>query len=543
MIRILKDGEFDAAVKRGFDKYMRMHPEFATFFGIHEYDHLLPETTLKAKREETQFFRNSLQEMEQFSAQELSFERVLDHDLMIRLLKLSLFRDEGLRHWRKMAVAPETIGAALFLLFTREFAPFETRLKSMSERIHKIPRYLEESKELLSEPVKLWNEVALESSERLPGFLQLIWHSARAVVKDQSFLESMKMGIEKATAALTTYNSWLRNDIVPKGSGQYWIGDEDFRQLIAFRDLGFTPDEILALGEKYLTEMKREREAYAEKVLPGEPVEKAIEFVKSKHPKDFQEALTLYRDSMNKAKEFVRTRDLATLPPNERLLVIETPVFLRHVIPFAAYLAPAKFDEERLGIYVVTPPEKPELIKNHNYADISNVSVHEAYPGHHMQLSWATENPSLPRVLSEATELVEGWAFYCEQMMKEEGYDESAENRLVQTNDLVWRAVRIIVDVRLHKGEMSFEEAVEFLIRETGMPRESALAEVKRYTFTPGQPLSYLLGKHLILQLRENVRSRMGQSFSLKFFHDTLLQAGNMPITFMERIFERKLSA
>jgi uncharacterized protein (DUF885 family) len=539
----LKDAEFDATVRRGFDKYMQMRPEVATFFGIHEYDHLLPQATLKAKRDEIQFFKDSLQEMEQFSAQELSFERVLDRDIMIRLLRLGLFRDENLRIWQKMAEAPDTIGGALFLLFTREFAPFEARLRSMAERIEKIPRFLEESKELVNEPVKLWNEVALESSERLPGFLQLILYSAGSVVKDPSFLEKLKLSAEKATAALGAYNSWLRNDIVPKGSSQYWIGGESFRQLIGLRDLGLTPNEILSLGEKYLVQTKREREEYAAKVLPGEPVEKALEFVKSKHPKDFQEALSLYRDSMNKAKEFIRTQDLATLPPNERLLVIETPAFLRHVIPFAAYLAPAKFDKERLGIYVVTPPEKPELIKNHNYADISNVSVHEAYPGHHMQLSWATENPSLPRILSEATELVEGWAFYCEQMMKEQGYDETAENRLVQTNDLVWRAVRIIVDVRLHRGEMSFEEAVEFLVRETSMPRESAVAEVKRYTFTPGQPLSYLLGKHLILRLREDVQKRMGENFSLKFFHDALLQSGNLPISFLERVFEHKLSA
>ena len=538
----MEDAEFDAAVKRRFDRYMRMHPEFATFFGIHEYDHLLPEATLKARREEIQFFKDSLQEMEQFPAQELSFESSIDRDLMIRLLKLALFRDEVLNQWHKMTEAPDTIGTALFLLFTREFAPFETRLRSMSDRIDKIPKLLEESKELVGEPVKLWNEVALESSERLPGFLQLILHSAKTVVKDQDFLQTLNLRVEKATAALMAFNSWLRNDILPRGSGQYWIGENNFLQLIALRELGLTPDEILTMGEKYLTEMRREREWYAEKVLPGEPVEKALEFVKSKHPKDFQEALSLYRDSMNKAKEFIRTRDLATLPPNERLVVIETPVFLRHVIPFAAYMAPAKFDKERLGIYVVTPPEKPELIKNHNYADISNVSVHEAYPGHHMQLSWATENPSLPRVLSDATELVEGWAFYCEQMMKEQGYDESPKNRLVQTNDLVWRAVRIIVDVRLHKGELSFEEAVEFLVKETMMPRESAVAEVKRYTFTPGQPLSYLLGKHQILQLRESIQRRMGPGFSLKFFHDTLLQAGTMPISFVERVFEHKLS-
>ncbi len=125
--------------------------------------------------------------------------------------------------------------------------------------------------------------------------------------------------------------------------------------------------------------------------------------------------------------------------------------------------------------------------------------------------------------------------------MREKGFITDLETRLIQVNDMIWRAVRIIVDVKLSRGEMTFEEAVDMLVREAGMSREAALAEVNRYTQTPGYPLSYLLGKHLILKLKEEVKQKMGYKFSEKFFHDTILANGYLPISMLRRIFDQKI--
>ena len=150
------------------------------------------------------------------------------------------------------------------------------------------------------------------------------------------------------------------------------------------------------------------------------------------------------------------------------------------------------------------------MMREHNRASISNTSVHEAYPGHHLQLSAAITNPSLVRLFSGAPEFSEGWAFYCERMMKERGFDDTPKGWYVVHTDAIWRATRIILDVQLHRGLIGFDDAVERLVAETGFERPAALAEVKRYTSTPTYQLSYLFGRHMIEKLKAEVQAPRG---------------------------------
>jgi uncharacterized protein (DUF885 family) len=292
-----------------------------------------------------------------------------------------------------------------------------------------------------------------------------------------------------------------------------------------------------------LADSKAARDAVCAEIDPTLSPEEVGDLVKNDHAATFAEALDEYRASMARARSFVAEHDLATIPEGEELVVMETPSFLRHLMPFAAYFEPAKFDAVPLGTYIVTPPETPEMIREHNRASISNTSVHEAYPGHHLQLTAATTNPSLVRLFSQSPEFAEGWAFYCEQMMKEAGFDDTPRHRYIQYTDAIWRATRIILDVRLHRGEIGFEEAVDRLQAETGFERPAALGEVRRYTSTPTYQLSYLYGRHMIESLRADVERRMGPAFNLKFFHDTLVYGGTMPVSYARRRFDFRLSA
>jgi uncharacterized protein (DUF885 family) len=138
-------------------------------------------------------------------------------------------------------------------------------------------------------------------------------------------------------------------------------------------------------------------------------------------------------------------------------------------------------------------------------------------------------------------ETVEGWAHYCEEMMMEHGFMTGVESKLIQVNDAIWRAVRIIVDVKMSRGEMPFDEAVDILVTEVGMSLEGATAEVRWYTQSPGYPLSYLMGKHLILQLRDEIKQKMGSEYSETFFHDTITANGNLPIALLRTVFNQKL--
>ncbi len=307
-------------------------------------------------------------------------------------------------------------------------------------------------------------------------------------------------------------------------------------RLRAFEDLD--ADAILQIGNDQLQANLEARRAAAQELEPGADLPSVIERLKTDGPATFDEALAGYRDVMARARAYLIEHDLATIPDDERIEVIATPEYLRSVMPFAAYFSPARFDADQRGIYVVTPAvdDDPNAMREHYWAAISNTSIHEAYPGHHLQLAVASHHPSLTRMLAEAPEFVEGWGMYSEQLMREEGFDAGPAFRVGMYTDAIWRACRIILDVRMHRGELTPDEAIDFLVEHTGFEVANARAEVRRYTYTPGYQLSYLLGKVLILGLREDERRRRGADFSLKAFHDTLMRNGSIPISFHRRV-------
>jgi uncharacterized protein (DUF885 family) len=270
-----------------------------------------------------------------------------------------------------------------------------------------------------------------------------------------------------------------------------------------------------------------------------------IDRLKSDHPATFTEALDAYREVMVRARQYLIDHGVATVPADERIDVIETPEYLRNVIPFAAYFSPPKFDPKPKGIYIVTPSvgNDPRAMREHNFSSISNTSIHEAYPGHHLQLHVANSHPSLTRLMTDAPEFVEGWGMYSEQMMREQGFDAAPNFRLNMHTDAIWRACRIILDVRMHRGEIAVDEAIRFLVEQTSFEEANARAEVRRYTYTPTYQLSYLLGKVLLLGLRADEQARLGNAFSLRDFHDTLLRNGSLPISFHRRILAERIAA
>ena len=152
------------------------------------------------------------------------------------------------------------------------------------------------------------------------------------------------------------------------------------------------------------------------------------------------------------------------------------------------------------------------------------------------------ESDDLFALLSHATETIEGWAHYCEEMMKDYGFDDTPEARLMQMKDRRWRAARIIADVKLSTGKFSYRECLEYIADTVGMDQKSAEAEVKRYTQNPSYQLSYLLGKHKIDLLKEHVNQKMGGNYNDKFFHDGLIYGGSIPIKFHRDKFNRKIN-
>jgi uncharacterized protein (DUF885 family) len=532
------DARFDRTIDRWFRDQLAMRPEVATFFGLHEHDGDLSSGGRDAVDEEIEFYRRTIDELSAIDPSELTDERALDRDLAIHQARLGLYWQSEYRTWAGSSEAASHIGESIFPLFTRDFAPLADRLTSIASRLEAAPRYVAETRERVTEPVRLWAEIDLKSTEMLPGFLDTVLAAARSEAVDEAIVNRLTAAVEDANGALAEHAAWLRDDVLPRASADWKAGPERFAEMVRLRELEADGDEILAVGEELLGTEKAAREALLSEIEPGGTAEEVADVVKDDHAATFAESLEEYRQSMDAARAFVVEHGLATPPAEDHLNVIETPSFIRHLIPFAAYYDPAKFDPSPVGTYIVTPPSSPEMMREHNRASISNTSVHEAYPGHHLQLSAAITNPSLVRLFSQAPEFAEGWAFYCERMMKEAGFDDTPKGWYIVHTDAIWRATRIILDVQLHRGLIGFDEAVDRLIAETGFERPAALAEVKRYTSTPTYQLSYLFGRHMIEKLKGEVQAREGRDFDVRRFHDTLVYGGTMPVSYARRLFD-----
>ncbi len=538
----MSDAKFDGFVQEFFDWGMEWDPVTATSLGIHRYDHLLPSGTRQAVAQETRKLKSTLRRLEGFDKKTLSPGKRIDHGVFRYALRTWIFYNEELRIWESMPNGSEDVMSSLFLVFMRNFAPLPERMQSIIGRLEAAPRYLEEKKTRVRAPTRLWAEISLESAQQAPGFLGIIEAAGRDALPAADFAR-LQEASAKSKEAIAEQERWIREDLLPKAVDRVGIGPAKFRRLLALRELGLTVDEVYALGKRFLRESRRELERLAKGIPGGGSVEAAKEAMKSDHPADWKGVLDYTAKAMMDGRQFIIDHDLATVPPNEVLRVIETPTYLRHLLPFAAYSSPGHFDKLQEGLYMVTPYEdKPEMLKENSYAGTRNTAVHEGYPGHHLQLSCANLNPSLARLLSwGAVESVEGWAHYCEAMMKEKGFGDDPATRFAQMLDQLWRAARIIIDIDLHMGRMTFDAAVDYLVKEVGFERPGAVGEVKRYSYTPAYPLSYLTGKHLILQLRKDVKKGLGKAYSDKFFHDTYLYAGSIPMKYMRQIFEYKI--
>jgi len=532
------DDRFYDLVESRFVRLVRDNPVLGTSLGLHQDDDLFGDGSREAVLTESGSEHAHLAEVEALDPAGLSAEVAFERDLEIHNVRRAIFDIDRLRLWERRSFALDTVGDGLFLLFARDHAPLAERLDAISGRLEAIATFLEESKTRATVPqVRLWQQLEIDTGCELPTFFDEIVAAGHGVLAPAE-QRRIERASESAKIAVELYGDWLEGTLAG-GTDEWAIGRERFDEMVALRAFyGLDADAILELGWQRLSEEKAARTAVAREIDPNADEAAVVDRIKGDQPASFEAALGAYRDAMLRARAYLIEHDLVTVPDDERIDVIETPHYLCNVVPFAAYFEPATFDPSPKGIYVVTPSVggNPEAMREHNLASISNTSIHEAYPGHHLQLDTARRYPSLTRVLTAAPEFEEGWGMYSELMMREQGFDAGPAFRVALHTDAIWRACRMILDVRMHRGELTVEEATDFLVEHTSFERANAHAEVQWYTYRPTYPLSYLLGRTLLLDLRADEQARLGDRFSLKAFHDTLLRNGSLPISFHRRL-------
>ncbi len=530
---------------------MEHSPTEATGFGYkHEkYDHLLPDTSAEAYEERRARLLQYNEELRaQIDYEALTEEGKLDFDLVIQyhdIVRFLLGELPSMRSGQTIGYSAPIgfVGEAIHPLYTRDFAPLETRTKAIIGRLKQTPKFLEGTKSLWQKPVKLWVQLAIEEGPRTVGFLQLIQHTLKPQLEPTLHQELVE-AIGVASASMGKYVEWLQSDVLPRATHDWVLGKAKFAKLIKLRRLGKTPQEILALGMQALEDTKQALAKLAEELHPGKSVEEVRELIKSDHPSTFEKVLQHVTHITKEARAFILEHNLMDVPENESLRVIPTPSFLAPLISRAAYRPPEMFSMKQEGQYLVTATEESEkILKEHSYAGSKNAAVHEAYPGHHLQIVSANLQPNLIRKITcrIGGETIEGWAHYCEQFMAEKGFLGKTEV-FMQLDGQLFRAMRIIIDIKLHTGQMTFDEAKEFIIKEAGMAETIAVTELKLYTKFPSFFLDYLFGKLMLLKLRDEIQSQMGDQYSDQFFHNTILQSCAMPIHFTRRLFQIRIA-
>jgi uncharacterized protein (DUF885 family) len=525
-------------VEARFRRLVQAEPITASFLGIHAQDGHLGDPSRDTVLGELAADREHLAAIEALDPAGLSASARFERDLEIHNVRRAIFDVDVARRWERRSFALDTLGDALFLLFARDFAPLADRLVPLTERLEAAPAFLAAHRTRAAGPqVRPWQQLEIEAAARMPTFIDEIAAAGRRSLSDGDRAR-LERAAGAARTAIDEHADWLRGTLAD-GTDEWALGRERYDALIGLRAFdGLDADAILDIGWRQLAEHEAARAAAAREIDPTADERAVLERVKSDHPDTFEAALDAYRDAMLRARAHLVERGIVSVPDDDRISVVPTPEYVRNVIPFAAYFEPPKFDPAPGGIYVVTPSVDgdPRAMLEHSYSSISNTSIHEAYPGHHLQLTVAGRHPSLTRLLADAPEFVEGWGMYSEQLMREHGFDDGPAFRLNMHTDAIWRACRIVLDVRMHRGELSIEEAIRFLAERTGFLEPNARAEVRRYTYTPTYQLSYLLGKVLLLALRADEGRRLGSAFDLRRFHDTLLANGSLPISFHRRL-------
>jgi uncharacterized protein (DUF885 family) len=371
----------------------------------------------------------------------------------------------------------------------------------------------------------------------LGGGGELVVQLATALESEAPELRAdLREAAGSALEALKRFGTALRDEIEPATDPHaFAVGEEQFtRRLHHEHALTSGAPELWRYGLHLQEETAAELATLAG-TLGRRPWRELVEELRDDAP-DSEAVLPTYRAELDRAHAFVAGRDLVSIPP-EPVDVVPTPAFLVALVPFAAYEPPPIYLQEQTGRFYVTRPDPsapPEVAarqrRGHCRHAMPAMVAHEAYPGHHLQLVTAQGLASTVRRHIWTPVMVEGWALYCEQLMEETGYYADVQARLFRLVNLLWRAIRIVLDVGLHTRGMSPAEAVSYMVEHLPIERASAEAEVRRYCAYPTYQLCYAVGRRELLRLRDAYRDRAGSSFRPKAFHDELLSYGGLPV-------------
>lgn len=559
-----EEGEFGKFTSRFVYSTLAMSPVTATSVGYHEHqgvhlDEQLDDMSAAGIQRQRQYYASVRDQLTDWGKRPLTAEERADFDIMQDMVSLNLLDLDTIQSYRhNPALYVEMVGNALFTPYVLDYAPKARRMTQIIARLEKIPRLIEQAKAQLTDAPEIWNRVAREENE---GNIELIGKTLREEAAGD-LKAPYEKAAEPALAALRAFNVWLETEL-SKRTGDWRLGKGIYAAKFRYA-LGANtpPEELLRDAESFLEETRNQMLALSKplyaRYYPGaaegslsDVVGKTLEKISENHATAATYIGDARRD-LDEARRFVREKNLLALPMRDNLQLIETPAFMRGIYAVGGFNAAPALQPELGAFYWLTPipgdwpKERIESkLREYNTYGLKLLTIHEAMPGHYVQLEYANGvQPLARRVLRSVFgngPYVEGWAVYATEMMLDEGYlDNSPALRLTFLKQQLRVAANAILDVRMQTMNMSDQEAMKLMTEDTFQEKEEAAAKLQRAKLSSAQLPTYYLGYREWVKVRDAWRRRKGASYRLYEFNDLALKEGAVPMRTLAKLLEGK---
>src|SRR5262245_4068258 len=561
-----EDARLSAFFRSYLDELFRRHPMEATRLGDQRFNDRLDDLSPKARAESLEFQRATLKRLsEQVAYDKLSRSGQIDFEILRHELTRRIWEAENTRRFEQDArVWNEYVSDSVFLLFTQSTAPKADNLRNAAARITGIPRVLAAARASLKDPPKVFVETAIRQNRGAIAFYE---KGVFDITGETPQLSELAKPSRAAVAELRRYQDFLQDTLLPTASGDWRLGRERFaRKLDLELDAGVTADEVVRDAEAEADRVRSAMYVLARQLwakhCPGKPPlppddaagrRETIQRVMDELAKDHGTSDTLVKDAqatVDMIRQFIRERNILKLPDPDRCKVIEMPEFQRG--NSVAYLNPAPpLDPKADSVYAVAPPPKEwtnnqveSFFREYNRNMLKVLTIHEAFPGHYVQLEYSNRHPSLVRRVLSSGVFAEGWAVYTEQMMLDQGFgDGDPALRLQQLKFYLRAVINAIVDHRMHCSGMTDDEAMKLLMEGAFQTEGEALGKVVRAKQSSCQLSTYFVGRMAFYRLRQQLSRELGERCDLARFHESVLSHGTLPVKYLPELVRKDLMA
>lgn len=553
--------EFPALVEEFVYGSLALNPASATAAGYHQHngvslDSQLDDWSEAGVERQRRFFRDINVRLDRFDVAALSPEDLADHAVIKDQVALTLLELDVIQEWRhKPTFYVEMIGNALFNPFVLEYAPKPDRYRAIMARLEKLPALVEQARKNLADSPEIWITVAREENEGNIGLIDGVLRDGAPADMRPRFDQAAA----SALAALRSFNEYLKNDLARRPA-DWRLGQEKYAR--KFRHALATdkpPAQLLAEAEADLKAVRKQMWDLAlplhHKLYPShrDPVDlnlivgETLAKIGERHSAPSTYFADARRD-LAEAREFVAKKNLLALPPRDNLQVIETPEFMRGIYSVGGFNSAPALEPQLGAFYWLTPIPKnwpkervESKLREYNFYGLKLLTIHEAMPGHYVQLEYANQvQPKSRRVLRSVFgngPYVEGWAVYVTEDMLNEGYlDGSVELRLTFLKQQLRMIANTILDVRLQTMNMSDTEAMNLMTGQCFQEKEEAAGKLRRAKLSSTQLPTYYAGWRDWRRLRGHYQRQKGAAFRLAEFHERMLKPGALPAGALARL-------